>query len=285
MSAKLKTRVKICGMRSLEDIELAALYGADAVGFITEVPVESPRKLDSETAASLVSKVPGYLNSVLVIMPENSVRALELIEKVYPDVVQIHSMLSLPELERIREKTDIPIIKTLSLPAQEEKKKIPGKSAEKSAVNAEKGVEKRAENAEESADENEEENAEENSENAEKNTEKIADNSIIYKLLEQVRLLEEAAVVDSILLDTGKAGKPGGTGCVHDWALSRRIVRETRLPLVLAGGLKPENVREAIRVVSPYAVDTASGVETSGKKDAVKIKKFIEEVRRANAFL
>jgi len=54
MSTKLKTRIKICGMRSPEDIELAALYGADAVGFITEVPVESPRKLDSETAASLV---------------------------------------------------------------------------------------------------------------------------------------------------------------------------------------------------------------------------------------
>jgi phosphoribosylanthranilate isomerase len=255
MSAKPKTRVKICGMRSPEDIELAALYGADAVGFITEVPVESPRNLDSETAASLVSKVPGYLNSVLVIMPENSIRALELIEKVDPDVVQIHSMLSLPELEIIREKADIPIIKSLSLPAQEKTEKNPAKS--KSAESAESA---------------------ENAENAE--------NSIfIFNLLEQVSLLEDAAVVDSILLDTGKAGKPGGTGCVHDWALSRRIARETRLPLILAGGLKPENVQEAIRVVSPYAVDTASGVETSGKKDAVKIKKFIEEVRYTNAFL
>lgn len=246
MSAKPKTRVKICGIRSPEEVELAAFYGADAVGFITEVPVESPRKLDSETAASLVSKVPGYLNSVLVIMPENSARALELIEKVSPDVVQIHSMLSLPELEIIRGKTDIPIVKTLSLPAQEEMEKNPGNS--KSAENAENSI-------------------------------------LVFNLLEQVSLLEEAAVVDSILLDTGKAGKPGGTGCVHDWALSRRIARETRLPLILAGGLKPENVQEAIRVVSPYAVDTASGVETSGKKDAVKIKKFIEEVRYANAFL
>ena len=246
---KTKTRIKICGICSLEEIELAALHGADAVGFITEVPVESPRKLDSETAASLVSKVPGYLNSVLVIMPEDSARALEFIEKVSPDVVQIHSMLSLPELEIIREKTDIPIIKALSLPAQEEKEKTLEKSAEES-------VEESAENS-----------------------------ILVFNLLEQVSLLEEAAVVDSILLDTGKAGKPGGTGCVHDWALSRRIARETRLPLILAGGLKPENVQEAIRVVSPYAVDTASGVETSGKKDAVKIKKFIEEVRYANAFL
>jgi phosphoribosylanthranilate isomerase len=253
MKTRPKTRIKICGIRSPEEIELAALYGADAVGFITEVPVESPRKLDSKTAASLVSKVPGYLNSVLVIMPENSARALELIEKVSPDVVQIHSMLSLPELEIIREKTDVPIIKTLSLPAQEEIEKILDKSAKESA----------------------EENAEENAENS----------ILVSNILEQVSLLEEAAVTDSILLDTGKAGKPGGTGCVHDWNLSRRIAEETRLPLILAGGLKPENVQEAIRVVSPYAVDTASGVETGGKKDAEKIKSFIEEVRCANAFL
>ncbi len=139
MSAKPKTRVKICGIRSPEEIELAALYGADAVGFITEVPVESPRKLDSETAASLISKVPEYLNSVLVIMPENSARALELIEKVSPDIVQIHSMLSLSELETVREKTDIPIIKSLSLPAQEKRENF--RNAEK-VQNTQKKVQK-----------------------------------------------------------------------------------------------------------------------------------------------
>jgi phosphoribosylanthranilate isomerase len=238
MKTKLKTRIKICGIRSPEDIELAALYGADAVGFITEVPVESPRKLDSDTAASLVSEVPRCLDSVLVIMPENSSRALELIEKVRPDIVQIHSKLPFSELEIIKEKTDIPIIMTLSIPPQDE---VSGESAENSIL--------------------------------------------VFDLLERVSMLEEASVVDSILLDTGKAGKPGGTGCVHDWTLSRRIAQETRLPLILAGGLKPENVQEAIRAVSPYAVDTASGVEACGKKDAVKIKSFIEEVRCANAFL
>ena len=72
---------------------------------------------------------------------------------------------------------------------------------------------------------------------------------------------------------------------MHDWTLSRKIAERTRLPIILAGGLKPENVQEAIRVVSPYAVDTASGVETCGKKDPLKIKSFIEEVRCANAFL
>lgn len=215
-------------------MELAVLYGADAVGFITEVPVESPRKLDSDTAAALISKVPKCLDSVMVIMPESSSRALELIEKVKPDIVQIHSDLSSVELEIIRQKADIPIIKTLSVPA--------GLGASKVQ-------------------------------------------SLVNRLIDRVRDLEESGVVDSILLDSGIAGKTGGTGCVHDWDLSRRIAEETELPLILAGGLKPENVQEAIRVVSPYAVDTASGVETLGKKDAVKVKKFIEEVRCANAFL
>jgi Phosphoribosylanthranilate isomerase len=238
MKTKSKTRIKICGIRSPEEIELAAFYGADAVGFITEVPVESPRKLDSDTAASLVSKVPRCLDSVLVIIPENSARALELIEKVRPDIVQIHSMLPLSELEIIKEKTDIPIIMTLSIPAQDETSR-----------------------------------------------DKIDNSTLFFDLLEQVSLLEETDIADSILLDTGKSGKTGGTGCVHDWNLSRRIADETRMPLILAGGLRPENVQEAIMAVSPYAVDTASGVEACGKKDALKIKSFIEEVRCANAFL
>lgn len=234
MKTRLKTRVKICGLRSPEDIELAALYGADAVGFITEVPVESPRKLDSDTTAALISKVPKFLDSVMVIMPENSTSALELIDKVRPDIVQIHSNLPLLELEIIREKADIPIIKTLSVPA--------GRGASKLQ-------------------------------------------NLVKRLLEDVRKMEESGAVDSVLLDSGVAGKTGGTGCVHDWDLSRRIADETELPLILAGGLKPENVQDAIRAVSPYAVDTASGVETCGKKDAVKIRTFIEEVRCADAFL
>ncbi|AKB25003.1 Phosphoribosylanthranilate isomerase [Methanosarcina sp. MTP4] len=229
-----KTRVKICGLRTPEDIEVAERAGADAVGFITEVPVESPRKLEAGTAASLVAKVPKCLDSVMVIMPENANQALSLIEKVRPDIVQVHSGLPLPELEILRENTDLPIIKALSVPA--------GLGASKLR-------------------------------------------NLAKRLLEEVRELEESGTVDSVLLDSGLAGKNGGTGCVHDWALSRQIAEESRLPLVLAGGLKPENVREAIRTVSPYAVDTASGVESGGKKDALKIRSFIQEVRCADVFL
>ncbi len=60
--------------------------------------------------------------------------------------------------------------------------------------------------------------------------------SPVKRLLDEVRRLEESGVVDSILLDSGIAGKTGGTGYVHDWDLSRRIADETELPLILAGG-------------------------------------------------
>jgi phosphoribosylanthranilate isomerase len=86
-------------------------------------------------------------------------------------------------------------------------------------------------------------------------------------------------VADAILLDTFKDGKLGGTGVVHDWSLSAILAKELRVPVILAGGLNPSNVGEAIRTVRPYAVDVSSGVETDGIKDLKKIKLFIREVR------
>lgn len=87
-------------------------------------------------------------------------------------------------------------------------------------------------------------------------------------------------VADAILLDSMVDGKLGGTGKVHDWDLSREIVRNLRLPVILAGGLNPENVAQAIEKVRPYAVDVSSGLESAGKKDPEKIKSFVMEVRR-----
>ncbi|MEM2028465.1 MAG: phosphoribosylanthranilate isomerase [Candidatus Bathyarchaeia archaeon] len=93
--------------------------------------------------------------------------------------------------------------------------------------------------------------------------------------------------LDAILVDSHAPGMYGGTGIVHDWSLSRRI-RDSIYPkpLILAGGLRPENVRSAILTVEPFAVDVSSGVEAyPGVKDAKKIFSFIEEVRRAEECL
>jgi phosphoribosylanthranilate isomerase len=88
-----------------------------------------------------------------------------------------------------------------------------------------------------------------------------------------------AEVADAILLDTFKDGKLGGTGVVHDWNASAILSKELGVPVILAGGLNPLNVREAIRTVRPYAVDVSSGVETNGRKDQEKVESFIGEVR------
>ncbi len=86
-------------------------------------------------------------------------------------------------------------------------------------------------------------------------------------------------VADAILLDTMVNGKLGGTGAVHDWDHSAAVVGSLNLPVILAGGLNPGNVAEAIRKVGPYAVDASSGLETGGRKDPEKVRAFMRAVR------
>ena len=81
----------------------------------------------------------------------------------------------------------------------------------------------------------------------------------------------EESHADFVLLDSGT-----GTGKTFDWSLIQSFPR----PYILAGGLNPENVREAIRMLHPYAVDTSSGVETLGSKDRTRILAFADEVRK-----
>ena len=93
-----------------------------------------------------------------------------------------------------------------------------------------------------------------------------------------------AAAADAVLLDTFKDGKLGGTGAVHDWSVSAAVARDIQIPIILAGGLNPSNVGEAIRTVKPYAVDVSSGVETAGRKDPKKVESFVREVRSCQQF-
>ena len=93
--------------------------------------------------------------------------------------------------------------------------------------------------------------------------------------------------VDAFLLDSGnpKAAVKtlGGTGNVHDWQLSREIVKAVSIPVFLAGGLNAGNVRQAIETVKPFGVDICSGVRTEGKLDETKLKNFIQEVNSVQA--
>ncbi|HEY5969578.1 MAG TPA: phosphoribosylanthranilate isomerase [Chitinophagaceae bacterium] len=88
--------------------------------------------------------------------------------------------------------------------------------------------------------------------------------------------------VDALLLDSGnpKASLKtlGGTGNVHNWDLSREIVKAVNIPVFLAGGLHANNVRQAIETVRPFAVDICSGVRTEGRLDPNKLEAFIKAV-------
>lgn len=87
--------------------------------------------------------------------------------------------------------------------------------------------------------------------------------------------------VDYILLDTKAGKRKGGTGKVHNWDISRKIVKAVKNKVFLAGGLSPENVKEAIEKVKPYAVDTNNGVKSKqGKKDYKKLELFIKRAKQ-----
>lgn len=114
------------------------------------------------------------------------------------------------------------------------------------------------------------------------------------KIIQVIHVIDERSVneameisemVDAILLDSGnprlKVKELGGTGRVHNWKLSRQIRDKTKCPVFLAGGLNPENVRQAIDEVHPFAVDVCSGVRTDGRLDREKLERFFREVLSA----
>ena len=88
-----------------------------------------------------------------------------------------------------------------------------------------------------------------------------------------------APAVDAILLDSGNPSlstkELGGTGRVHDWALSRKIRDSVAVPVFLAGGLNPGNVAKAITQVAPFGVDACSGLRTNGNLDETKLAAFM----------
>lgn len=95
-----------------------------------------------------------------------------------------------------------------------------------------------------------------------------------------ITTLDEYSRAFAFLFDAAHTGQYGGTGRTTDWDVARQASLKHRI--ILAGGLKVENVAAAVRIVRPYGIDVASGVETSpGKKDLDLLREFIKEVRRA----
>ncbi len=106
----------------------------------------------------------------------------------------------------------------------------------------------------------------------------IVNGDNFYKLQKEIQLY--TPYVDAFITDTfdPDTGASGATGKTHDWQISRKIVESSCLPIIIAGGLTPNNVRDAILEIKPSGVDSHTGVESGdGRKDGLLVSRFVEE--------
>jgi phosphoribosylanthranilate isomerase len=211
-----RVRVKICGVRSLDEARAAVEAGADALGF--NFWPESPRYIEAKDARGVIASLPPFISKVGVFVNEEAGRIVGTATSAGVDAVQLHGDETPDFCSRLR----------------------------------------------------------------------LADRFKAVTLIKAVRVETEADLegiwlypVSAILLDSKIKGDYGGTGRRFNWELA--IKASGLVPLILAGGLRIENVREAITSVRPFAIDVCSGVESSpGSKDPDKIRAFMAEVERAN---
>jgi phosphoribosylanthranilate isomerase len=202
------TKVKICGITTSDDAQIAVEAGADMIGLIFYPP--SPRYVTPEQAHSIVAHLPPGIVAVGVFVNENLDTVTSIAQMSGVHMVQLHGTES-PEL---CQQLPWPVIKTFRFTAQV-----------------------------------------------------------------QPEIMQQYSV-EALLIEGFHPDVYGGGGVQADWQRVASLHRYARI--ILAGGLTPANVREAIRIVRPYAVDVCSGVEaTPGTKDGDKVRAFIRHAKHA----
>lgn len=203
----MRTRIKICGIKHLDDALKAIEVGADAIGLI--FVEKSPRYVSLTDARVIAESLPPFITSVGLFMNASEETVREALKVVPLNLLQFHG----EESPEFCEQFGVPYVKVLRM---------------RENVNV-------------------------------------------------IAFTQEYPNAAGILLDTySKEG--GGSGQTFDWSL---IPEDVSVPLILAGGLNPENVASAVEAVKPYAVDVSSGVESEpAVKDHKKIEQFIKEVLR-----
>jgi phosphoribosylanthranilate isomerase len=203
------TRVKICGITSLEDALTAVEAGADALGFVFYN--ESPRHIFPEQAARIIEQLPPFVQAVGLFVNEQAATVNELADLCRLDLVQLHGDEPAGYCAQIRRRV-LKAFRVRSLTCLDPIRDYP---------------------------------------------------------------------VAGYLLDTFSPSFYGGTGLSFNWEIAAEAVKRHQR-IVLAGGLTPDNVAEAVRQVRPWAVDVSSGVESApGKKDHQKVREFIRTAKEA----
>ena len=201
------TKIKICGITSLQDALLAADLGVDALGFIFYH--RSPRYVTPETVRKIVLRLPAFLATVGVFVDEDYARITEIMNYCQLNLVQLHGQETPEFCGRFNGRA----IKTIHM----------------------------------------------------------RDVSSLVDI--------DKYPVRALLLDTFHKDLPGGTGQTFNWELA--VEAKKYGPVILSGGLNPDNMARAIKAVNPYAVDVSSGVEAyPGKKDPEKLKAFFETIKK-----
>ena len=203
-------KVKICGITSMEDAQVAVAAGADALGFV--MYRKSPRHVEPAAVRSIVAELPPFVLPIGVFVNEDPLMVRDLMDECGLTLAQLHGDESPSYCENLGR----PSLKAI----------------------------------------------------------RLKDRGSFLALAE----MRGRANVRGFVIDAFSDQAYGGTGRTVDWALAHEAARAS--PVLLAGGLTPANVAEAIHVVRPYGVDVSSGVEERpGKKDPAKVRAFIEAAR------
>lgn len=218
-------RVKICGIRSLDEALTAVAAGADALGFV--FVQSSKRSISPSQVAAVCGRLPGFISRVGVFADAPVQQVAEIAAAARLTVVQLHG----DEDPAAFQGYCLPVVKALRVPVNGMTKGLLGQTAD--LLQAWQGV------------------------------------------------------AQGIILDACANGQFGGSGQAVPWREPLvqelfRLVKGYGFPLILAGGLHPGNVQEAIRIVRPYAVDVSSGVEAGGCKNSVLMHDFVSTVRAAS---
>jgi phosphoribosylanthranilate isomerase len=242
------TWVKICGITNLEDALVAVDAGADAVGFVFYE--KSPRFVSVEAAREIIAQLPVSVEKVGVFVSNANVKFG--IEFVDVGLTATQSYLLATESARQDDTGQTKAFGRGAFPTL--KKSFVAFPAECFSLESATKLVASFEDL------------------------RGADNGHLGMV---------DGFFDTLLLDSGGLRQPGGTGETFDWEKARAvlaILQQGGLKAIVAGGLKPENVSEAIRVLHPWGVDVASGVEARpGKKDSEKVRAFVRAVREHDA--
>jgi phosphoribosylanthranilate isomerase len=220
--------IKICANTNLDDAQLAAELGADAVGFVF---APSPRQVTPAEVARITPHLPEGIECVGVFHTHDAQQIASIAQECGLTAVQLHGGLSFELLRQLDEifNGQVRLIQTLHW------------QVDANAANA-------------------------------------------AVIAGQLRQIDADGIAARVLIDTKVGADLGGTGISFDWDAARATLAEasTGMKLIVAGGLRAENVVDAIRRLNPWGVDVASGVEqTPGRKDPEKLAAFIRAARTA----